>query len=175
MSDRELLRGFSLTGQNELATELYNRYRHLVFGVCLKYLKHVDDARDETASLFEKLLTSRPGADVENVPAWLHRVVRNHCLMVLRKRQRLEQYKPELGIEGHLTGFDDDVNESNEHADRMWKAIQLLSECQRRCLSLFYIGRKSYREIVEHTGMPEKQVKSNLQNAKRNLRIMLSK
>jgi len=57
----------------------------------------------------------------------------------------------------------------------MENAVRLLGDEQRTCIDLFFYENKSYKEISEQTGFSEKQVKSYLQNGKRNLRIMLEK
>jgi RNA polymerase sigma-70 factor (ECF subfamily) len=50
-----------------------------------------------------------------------------------------------------------------------------LSEEQKRCVTLFYLEKKSYQEVADITGYSVMQVKSYIQNGKRNLRILLDK
>lgn len=52
-------------------------------------------------------------------------------------------------------------------------AVAELGDEQRKCIHLFFYDNKSYKEIASETGYSEKQVKSYLQNGKRNLRIAL--
>ena len=54
------------------------------------------------------------------------------------------------------------------------EAILKLNQHQRTCINLFFFENKSYKEIVEITGLTDKQVKSYLQNGKRNLKILLT-
>ena len=54
-------------------------------------------------------------------------------------------------------------------------ALQQLSEEQQQCVTLFYLYKKSYNQIAEQTGYSLLQVKSNIQNGKRNLKIMLQR
>ena len=59
-------------------------YMHLVYGVCLKYLKNRDESKDAVMQIFEKLITEIPKQKIENFRSWLHVVTKNYCLMQLR-------------------------------------------------------------------------------------------
>ena len=69
--------------------ELFQRYTHLVFGVCMKYFKNVDESKDGVMDVFEKILTELKRHEVENFKPWLYFVAKNHCLMKLRKETAL--------------------------------------------------------------------------------------
>ena len=53
--------------------------------------------------------------------------------------------------------------------------MELLNPEQKQTVELFYLQEKSYKEIVDQTGFSMNDVKSYIQNGKRNLKIMLSK
>ncbi|MDJ1495060.1 sigma-70 family RNA polymerase sigma factor [Cytophagaceae bacterium DM2B3-1] len=177
--DAELLRRYRESGDLKVLGELYERYMHLVFGVCLKYLKKEDDSKDATMQIFEKLVTELRIHEVKNFSSWLHTLARNHCLMQLRVHKtytsqgtiylsvdenmefEVASHPEEEDIEYRLTQIEDGMNE--------------LPEEQKRCLELFYIEQKSYKEICDMTGFDFKQVKSYLQNGKRNLKLYLDK
>jgi RNA polymerase sigma-70 factor (ECF subfamily) len=54
-------------------------------------------------------------------------------------------------------------------------ALKELSHDQKVCIQLFYLEKLSYHEIETKTGYSFSQVKSHIQNGKRNLRIILEK
>ena len=54
-------------------------------------------------------------------------------------------------------------------------AILELKNEQKICIELFYLQQKSYEEISTHTGYSMLQVKSFIQNGKRNLKIIILK
>ncbi len=56
----------------------------LLYGVCLKYLKEPESAKDAVMQLFEELTKKLRQHQVENVKSWLHTLAKNHCLMQLR-------------------------------------------------------------------------------------------
>lgn len=154
---------------------LYERYAHLVYGVCMKYLKDVDNAKDATMQVFEKLMKDLPKHDVLLFKAWLYRVAQNHCLMQLRSNNHLTKSVdvfPENSVE-----FVDELHpkiEKEIQLDKMEAALQDLNEDQRRCVQLFYLEKKTYTEIMLETGFNFMQVKSFIQNGKRNLKQKMS-
>ena len=86
-SDEELLTGIPSGGDLEVLGELYSRYMHLVYGVCLKYLKDRDESKDAVMQIFEKLIIEIPKQNIENFRSWLHVVTKNYCLMQLRSEK----------------------------------------------------------------------------------------
>jgi RNA polymerase sigma-70 factor (ECF subfamily) len=61
------------------------------------------------------------------------------------------------------------------HLSRLPDALHRLPEPQRVCIDLFYLQQKSYAEVADLTGYDLKQVKSYLQNGRRNLKLILQK
>jgi RNA polymerase sigma-70 factor (ECF subfamily) len=61
-----------------------------------------------------------------------------------------------------------------ENYKELEKCINQLKDEQRNCIVLFYLQNKSYVEVAEITGYTMKEVKSFLQNGKRNLKILMS-
>jgi len=179
LTDKELLSGFKEDADNIYIGELYMRYVHLVFGVCMKYLKNEDESKDAVMQVFEKLLTDLIKHDVENFKSWLYTLTKNHCLMILRNSNQHIIHPADLKID--LSGIME--NDSVLHQDiSMEKEIQLrqleegitsLNSEQRTCVELFYLSDKSYQEIASLTGYDLNQVKSYIQNGKRNLKNYL--
>lgn len=75
----------------------------------------------------------------------------------------------------------DDNNNFLEHRqkdatlDVMEASLSELSEDQKKCITFFYLQKKSYHEIADITGFTAMQVKSHIQNGKRNLKIIMEK
>jgi len=177
-SEEELLAEFRSSGDLELLGELYSGYMHLVYGVCLKYLKDRDTSMDAVMQIFEKLITEIPRHDIENFRSWLHVVTKNYCLMQLRSDKIQGEKMARWVIES--PGFmenDPEMHPIDEDVSGMDKAledcIERLKEEQRSCIRLFYYENRCYNEIADTLKMDEKNVKSYLQNGKRNLKICL--
>lgn len=179
-TDAELIEQYKATEDNYYVGELYTRYTHLVFGVCMKYFRNESDSQDAVTQIFEKLLNDLKVFEVNNFKAWLHRVVKNHCLMQLRKRQTQNKRRDEYAnsVKGNVEYEQPlhllDENESEKQLAKLREAIDSLKAEQKQCVELFFLQEKSYQQIVEETSFSMKQVKSYIQNGKRNLKIKLT-
>ena len=154
---------------------LYERYSHLVYGVCMKYLKDVDNAKDASMQIFEKLITDLPRHEVQVFKAWLYRVAQNHCLMILRSNNHLTK-SVDVFSENSVE-FVDELHlkvEKEIQLTKMEDSLKDLNEDQRRCVEMFYLEKKTYIEIMQETGFNFMQVKSFIQNGKRNLKQKMS-
>ena len=190
ISDSELVQKFKETRDNVIVGELYQRYTHLVFGVCMKYLKDENEAKDGVMQIFEKLLKDLHKYNIENFKAWLYMVAKNHCMMYFRTKKRHVELPRELANDGSEeaeltpTGggssmeFSPDVHPTGEEKEKqltlMESAIKELKEGQKVCIELFYLQEKSYEEVAKQTGYSMKEVKSYIQNGKRNLKIIMT-
>lgn len=154
--------------------ELYARYTSLVYGVCLKYLKDRDEAKDAMMQLFEKLVATLLTHDVENFKSWLYVTARNHCLMQLRARKGKyqQEFSPELMENQFLLHLEEEP-EMEQNLSKLEKCIDQLVNDQQQCVRLFYLEEKCYRDITGLTGFDLNKVKSYIQNGKRNLKICM--
>ena len=182
-TDLEYVAAYRATGDLAVLGELYERHMELIYAVCYNYLRDEDEAKDAVMHLFEQLVTDLLRHDVQQFGAWLHSVARNYCLMQLRKSQA--HPKTTLVING-VDEVDDEslsrllIDEGSdsdleEDLSRMESCLQTLPTEQQTCLTLFYLDRKTYTEVSEITGFDLKQVKSYLQNGRRNLKICMQK
>ena len=172
--DPELVHLYCQKGDLEALGALYQRYTHLVYGVCLKYLKHREESQDALMQIFEKLVEKTCDQEVKNFKSWLYVVARNHCLTVLKKRQSIEKVENEF-MENTLGSGPIGEESEGGQAFELATALSTLPDHQARCVKLFYYENMSYLEIVSETGYELKKVKSYIQNGKRNLKNYLSK
>ena len=181
LSDAELVNRFRETGDNICVGELFTRYRHLVFGVCMKYLKDEDESQDVQMQVFEKLLRDLQRHNVEQFKGWLYTVAKNECLMYLRSRKSKLAHQQELKkdldglMESEISVHPDGVSDTELQLREMESSLDGIGENQRRCLELFYLEMKCYKEVSELTGFSLNEVKSFIQNGKRNLKLLMSK
>jgi RNA polymerase sigma-70 factor (ECF subfamily) len=180
--DNELIHSFKETGDPAFIGELFSRYTHLVFGVCMKYLKDEEDAKDAVMEIMEDLFDDLKIHAIDNFKSWLYTVAKNHCLMEIRKNASVhmirevssENFPPEFMESLLVMHPDNDEAEDHSH-EKMTKALHMLNQEQRTCIELLYLHDKSYKEVVEMTGFTMKQVKSHIQNGRRNLKILLTR
>lgn len=177
LPDNELIDRFRYSHDNHYVGELYNRYAHLVLGLCIKYFKDIEKAKDATMSIFELLMNELKRHRIENFKSWLFTVSKNYCLQELRKKstvhQKEELYKVfiaetmESDLELHP------IQEKEKLISRMEELLPSLKNNQRLCLKMFYLDGKSYADISQELNFSLKEVKSHIQNGKRNLKIKL--
>jgi RNA polymerase sigma-70 factor (ECF subfamily) len=177
-SDEDILSEFRSTGDLELLGKLYSSYMHLVYGVCLKYLKNREESMDAVMQIFEKLITEIPRHKIENFRSWLHVVSKNYCLMQLRsEKSNAEKQKEWVNEQLAFMEYEPVLHpldgENPDLQAGLADCIEKLKEEHRECIRQFYYGNKCYNEIALSMNIDEKKVKSFLQNAKRNLKICL--
>lgn len=164
------------TGKNqEWIGILLERYTILLLGVCMKYLKDENEAKDCVQQIFLKVLTEVGKYRIDYFKSWLYMVAKNHCLMRLRDRGA-KGVKELSDHQAAAAEADKQELISNEKTyELLEEALNELSEEQRQCVILFYLKKNSYQQISEKTGFSMMQVKSYIQNGKRNLKILLDK
>jgi RNA polymerase sigma factor (sigma-70 family) len=175
ITDAELLDLYYTDKNQEWIGILLERYTLLLLGVCMKYLKNETEAKDCVQQIFLKVLTEVSKYRIDYFKSWLYMVAKNHCLMKLRDKGAKsvkELNEEQLAV----TESAKDELLANEHTyDLLEEAIEELNEEQRQCVILFYLKKNSYQQITEKTGYSLLQVKSYIQNGKRNLKIILEK
>ena len=179
-SDEDLVLEYQNTKNNLVLGELFKRHSLMCFAVCNKYLKNEDAAHDAAMNIFEKLFTDLQKRQITNFKSWLYTVCKNHCFILLRKPNKLvsinqgEEDNENIFMQlGAILNQDDDKAEKEEKLVAVENAILNLKDKQRECIELFYLKNKSYIEIATQTGYTENEVKSYIQNGKRNLKIIL--
>jgi RNA polymerase sigma factor (sigma-70 family) len=177
ITDQELLEQFYADHDNEWLGILLQRYTLLLLGVSMKYLKNEEEAKDSVQQIFLKVIQELQKYKVEYFKSWLYMVAKNHCLMKLRDRQG----KITAEISDKLAAKPEDETDmqvliANDHTlELMEAALKELNAEQQQCVTLFYLQKKSYQEVSDETGFSMLQVKSYIQNGKRNLKILIEK
>lgn len=176
-SDQELMHQFKATGNNLYLGILLERYSLLLLGVCMKYLKNEEAAKDAVQQVYTKAIVELQKYNVEYVKSWLYTIARNHCLMELRNRH---QTLPAEEAANNIIEEDpflsrQMVTDKNLLMELTGEGLLQLPEPQQRCVTLFYLAKKSYQQISEATGYNLMQVKSHIQNGKRNIKLWVEK
>jgi RNA polymerase sigma-70 factor (ECF subfamily) len=173
LTDQEILRRFYADRNNEWLGPLLERYTLLLYGVSMKYLKNPEEARDAVQQIFLKVITELHKYEVSYFGSWLYMIAKNHCLMQLRNPRRVipvEQVNDPL-----VLSDDADLLQDERILKDLEEAMQHLNTEQKTCVYMFYLQKKSYQVIATETGFSLSQVKSYIQNGKRNLRLLLEK
>lgn len=178
LSDEELVNQFKRDGNKNVFAELFKKHVKVVYGTCLFYLQDKDEAQDATMQLFEKLMIEVKNRDISNFKGWLSFVVRNHCISIIRKNKsnqknmksyyEFEYEQPNIETEERINSVDDE-----QLIQIMSESLFQLKEKQRICIDLFYLKNKSYQDIATETNYSINEIKSYIQNGKRNLKLLI--
>ena len=177
LSDEELLIHYTQSGDTEYFGELYNRYIPLLYGLCLKYLHDEDRAQEAVMQLFEDLLPKLGNYEIKVFKPWLYRVAKNHCLQLLRKENKEIplDYTVNIMESDEFLHLLSEEESSEEQLKALHHCLEKLPEEQRTSITRFFLEEMSYADIVEQTGFTLNNVKSYIQNGKRNLKICIKK
>lgn len=172
LTDKELIDCFKKNRDQKFLAELFSRYSHLVMGVCMKYFKNSDTSKDGVMDMYESLSEKLLSNEIVNFGGWIYVVTKNYCLGELRKQAKEGLLENSLDNSMEFTLHSTPTNEYDLELQltALEKCIEELNKEQAKCVRLFYLKKKSYREVTNLTGYPLNKVKSNIQNGKRNLK-----
>ena len=170
--DVQLLQRYRKSDDLAVLGTLYQKYMQLIYGVCLKYLNDEELAKDAVMNIFEELITKVKNHDIQQFRSWLYVLARNHCLMQLRSGRKMETVEVDDFMEFDPVLHPED-NDRETALTALEKCMDKLKEGQKQSVDLFYLKQKCYQEIANETGFSLNEVKSYIQNGKRNLKICL--
>jgi len=174
ITDTELLEKFYSDNDNQWLGIVLQRYTLLLLGVCMKYLKNEEESKDAVQQIFLKAITELGKYRVVYIKSWLYMVARNHCLMKLRDKHVFIPVEEKSQLVATETD-QKEIADKETTLTLLENSLEELNPEQKTCVTLFYLQKKSYHEIVEITGFNLLQVKSYIQNGKRNLKILVEK
>ena len=179
-SDKELLDAYKRKPSEAILGLLFRRHSHKVYGLCLSYLKNHHDAEDAVMDSFAALPPKLLKYQIEDFESWLYLVVRNYCLRLLKKKARqrtdgLDEICQEVFVESAPQNALHDTDEEERRFEVLSDAINQLKSEQQKCIILFYLDNRSYQEIAELTSFSLNEVKSHIQNGRRNLKNLILK
>jgi RNA polymerase sigma factor (sigma-70 family) len=172
-TDEELVTLYKLERSSTCIAIIYERYGHLVMGTCMKYLKNEVESQDITMQIFEELHSKLLKHEINYFKSWLYMVTKNECFMFLRKSksQNITDFSESYDVEQTI----EDVQAKEKSLELLENAIEDLKPEQKRCVKLFYLEEKSYQQISAELNLSLMQVKSAIQNGKRNIKLQLEK
>jgi len=164
LSDEELVHRFVHRNEPEAIHILFERYGHLVVGVCNKHLNDPDEAVGATQKIFLRLLDDLKRFKIENFKEWLFKDATDYCIQ--KKGLKKEELKPivEAGLQ---------FSETQWNEEQVKAALAELPEAERSCLELFYIKKMTYEEIAAAKQVTAPQVKETLQKGRQQLLLKI--
>jgi len=174
-TDEELLRLYSNTGDNKNLSTLYTRYVEMVYGVCLKYYKNSTEAKDAASEIYLLLLKRTKGKAINNWKPWLYTVIKNYCLKQLKSRTNKMPKQMAADRVYSKEVFHPSSKRNEVEVRKLKSCIKKLDCEQQSCIRMFYIERKSYQDLSKSLSHNWGQVRSRIQNGRRNLKNCMEK
>ena len=145
IDDKELLERFYSDHNNEWLGILLPRYTLLLFGVCMKYLKNEEDAKDCVQQIFLKAINELHKYKVEYFKSWIYMIAKNHCLMKLREKGKYAvEITERMAAKPDTSEDKNQLIEKDNTLSEMQSALQQLNNEQKLCVTLFYLQKRSY-------------------------------
>lgn len=172
-SEDELVDQFRATGENWYFEALYQAARRKVFSVCFRFLRDAASAEDVTHEAFLRAYERFRSLEGNNFSAWVCRIAANLCLNSIRDRRTRERLLDQAFVQNPA---DEPVTAETgaihgEESGIALEVIESLAPEQKKVLLLRCVEGCSYSEIERITGYDSGQVRSYLQNARRNFQI----
>ncbi|PTT01524.1 RNA polymerase subunit sigma-70 [Pedobacter sp. HMWF019] len=174
-NDAALLKLYLETGDLAPLGELFRAHSSMVYYVCYRYLQDSEQSKDAVMQIFEELIVKVKKQEIRQFGSWLYVLSKNYCLMQLRSSKNRQHVAIDDFVEFPLKPHQEDLEEKERQLTAMEKCLERLPEKQKQSISLFFLKERCYKEIVDFTGFSLNDVKSYIQNGKRNLKICMEK
>lgn len=173
LSDEELLTLYKVDKRKTILSIFFKRYGHIVLGCALKLTSNKQMAEDIMMDIFCELPDLILKHDILNFKGWLFTITKNRCFFILKSENKYSTLSDTEGLI-ELTENPSGKYEKEKLYIQVERAIHQLNPIQRDCIRLFYYDKLSYDEISIKQNITLKQVKSALQNGKRNISLIIS-
>lgn len=179
-SDDDLLLRYQQTGDRFVLGLLLRRYSEKIYGACHYYLRDETDTEDAAMEVCELIVRKlQDQVKIKSFKDWVFIVTRNYCFRKLKDNQRLIElsldWKKNFARPVVQNPQSDTLYQEEEHLfNRLDRELQQLSTQQQQCLIAFYWRGERYKEIAARLSMSVDEVRSAIQNGRRNLRNRLN-
>ena len=174
LTDKQLLQLYTSSGDDKHLSTLYTRYVEMIYGVCLKYFKNSAEAKDAASEVYLLLLRRAKGKEIDNWKPWLYTVVKNYCLEQLRSRTNKRPKQMDADRMYSEEVYHPTIDSKDEEVRKLENCIDGLEDDQKSCIRMFYLEKQTYQELSEKLNLSWGQVRSRIQNGRRNLKNCMS-
>jgi len=144
--------------------KIYQLFSPVLYGLCLKYMRNEDDAKDVFQEAFVIVFQKIGQYNFEgSFEGWLKRIFINKLLETLKKRKKdilyLDVFDTEIIAE-------EDLEIAPIEQEKLLVYIQELPDQYRMVFNLFIFEKMKHKKIAEMLQITEGTSKSNLNRAK---------
>ncbi|WP_348800520.1 RNA polymerase sigma factor [Flavobacterium adhaerens] len=153
-----------VNNDREAQLKIYQLFSPILYGLCLKYMRNEDDAKDVFQEAFVIAFQKIDQFKFEgSFEGWIKRIFINKLLETLRNKKKDVLF---------LDVFDTDIIDEQEidyvpiNQDKLLLYIQELPDQYRMVFNLFVFEKMKHKEIAITLGISEGTSKSNFNRAK---------
>lgn len=164
-------------GDHEAFSWIVDKYKDLVYTLCIKMLSSEVDAEEAAQDVFVKVyksISSFRGSS--KFSTWIYRITYNQCISIIRKKVKMIDMVDELS-DGEIDEETLDALELLKREERSFyikQAMEALPETDAFVLTLFCYEELSLEEICEVTGQANSNIRIRLHRARKKMYIVLS-
>ena len=149
---------------------IFRRYYKGLCAYATNYVYDLDQAQSLVQDCFVKLWANRDRADnIESLPAYLSRMVRNRCIDHIRQVKSLEKLHEKLELEEFVINAENSLL-SREFEELLVKAISALPKKSKMAFEYSRFENLTYKEIGVKMNISSKAVEALLSRALKLLR-----
>jgi RNA polymerase sigma-70 factor (ECF subfamily) len=173
LSDEELVEQIVASNDPLLFEKLYDRYAKMVYNKCYGFAKSDDEAEDLTQDVFLQLFIKlRTFKGKSKFSTWLYSFTYNFCVNYVNRNKQRKMRDLSVQVEETEYKLTEDVPDESLYemkADRLKKALELITAEDKSILLLKYQDGASIKDMVELMDIGESAVKMRLKRAKERL------
>ncbi|MFH1005680.1 MAG: RNA polymerase sigma factor [Bacteroidota bacterium] len=167
-----------VNGDRKYQQIVYQKFYGKMLGVCMRYSKNKEEARDILQDGFVKVFTNiKHYAGSGSFEGWIRKIIVNTAIDFIRKNKQKIQYtdfdNAETNAEEIKEEEDNDIEYSKISTNEIMEAVQQLSPSYRIVFNMYVVDEFTHKEIAKQLGISEGTSKSNLAKAKKNLKKIL--
>lgn len=172
-SDKNIIHGCK-KGDHHSQQQLYEKYKAMLFGVCLRYAHNRMEAEDFLQEGFIRIYRDLYQYQPEKaLGAWLRRVMVNCCLRQLEKQKNIFS---EVDWDQVGESYEMELEEKEDNREQqLIKMIQQLPPGYRAVFNMYVIEGYTHQEIGEYLKISANTSKSQLSRAKTFLKNLFKK
>lgn len=177
--DKDQIIAGCIKGERKSQQVIFETFYGKMMGVCLRYAKSEDEAKDILQEGFIKVFKNMKNyGDKGSFEGWIRRIIVNTAIDFHRKRNKegfvnVESDVLEVLSENAQSTQEEEVTENdiyNIDIKEVMKEVQNLSPAYQAVFNMYVVEGYSHKEIAQKLGISEGTSKSNLAKAKRNLK-----
>ena len=166
----------SQEGDRRAQNELFKLYANAMYNICRRMMGDEDDAKDVLQDAFVHAFTKiKSLRNVDTFSAWIKRIVINHCINALKKKNvAVTDIDDLVDVPEEIAGDGIERDSLKFEAKKILHAIDRISEGCKTVLNMYLFEGYDHKEIAQVLNISESASKAQYSKAKAKVRRLLA-